>query len=53
MKNLALALTLSLFLCNALCAKSNILYVSNDGSDTSVGSKGIPISDNRHRTQAS
>ena len=43
MKNLALALTLSLFLCNALCAKSNILYVSNHGSDTSVGSKGSPF----------
>ena len=43
MKNLALALTLSLFLFNALCAKSNILYVSNHGSDTSVGIKGSPF----------
>ena len=43
MKNLALAVSISLFLCNALCAKANTLYVSNHGSDTNVGSKGSPF----------
>ena len=43
MKNLALVVSVSLFLCNALCAKGNILYVSNHGSDTNVGSKGSPF----------
>ena len=43
MKNLALVVSVSLFLCNALCAKGNTLYVSNHGSDTNVGSKGSPF----------
>ena len=43
MKNLSLAVSISLFLCNALCAKGNTLYVSNHGSDSSVGSKGSPF----------
>ena len=43
MKNLALAVSISLFLCNALCAKGNTLYVSNHGSDRNVGSKGSPF----------
>ena len=43
MKNLSLAVSISLFLCNALCAKGNTLYVSNHGSDSSVGSKGSPL----------
>ena len=43
MKNLSLTVSISLFLCNALCAKGNTLYVSNHGSDSSVGSKGSPL----------
>ena len=43
MKNLALVVSVSLFLCNALCAKGNTLYVSNHGSDTNVGSKESPF----------
>ena len=43
MKNLALVVSVSLFLYNALFAKSNTLYVSNHGSDTNVGNKGSPF----------